>query len=94
MEKRILVSVVIITFNEEHNIQRCLDSVKEIADEIVIVDSFSKDNTKQIASGYPVRWLENPFAGHIEQKNFAMRQASNDFVLSLDADEALSPKLQ
>lgn len=93
MGKSIPISVVIITFNEEHNIGRCLESVKEIADEIVIVDSFSKDKTKQIASAYPVRWIENPFAGHIEQKNFAMRQASHDYVLSLDADEALSSKL-
>lgn len=93
MGKSIQVSVVIITFNEERNIQRCLESVKEIADEIVVVDSFSTDKTKDIAAAYQVRWIENPFAGHIEQKNFAMRQATHEYVLSLDADEALSEKL-
>jgi glycosyltransferase involved in cell wall biosynthesis len=93
MGKSIKLSVVIITFNEERNIKRCLDSIKEIADEIVIVDSFSQDKTKEISLDYGVRWMENPFAGHIEQKNFALQQASNDYVLSLDADEALSEKL-
>ncbi len=93
MGKYIKLSVVIITFNEERNIQRCLESVQEIADEIVIVDSFSKDKTKEIASGYGVRWIEHPFEGHIQQKNFALSQSANDFVLSLDADEALSKEL-
>jgi glycosyltransferase involved in cell wall biosynthesis len=93
MGKSIKLSVVIITFNEERNIKRCLESIKEVADEIVIVDSFSQDKTKEISLPYSVRWIENPFAGHIEQKNFALQQASNEYVLSLDADEALSEKL-
>jgi glycosyltransferase involved in cell wall biosynthesis len=93
--KLIQISVVIITFNEERNIARCLDSVAEIADEIVVVDSFSKDRTKEVCSNYPsVRFLENPFKGHIEQKNFALDQAKFDIVLSLDADEALSENLK
>lgn len=93
--KSIPISVVIITFNEERNIARCLDSVAEIADEIVVVDSFSKDRTKEICSNYPlVRFIENPFGGHIEQKNFALDQAKFDCVLSLDADEALSEDLK
>ncbi len=94
MGKSIPISVVVITFNEERNIKRCLESVKDIADEIVVVDSFSTDATKKIASDFSVRWIENPFAGHIEQKNFALQQASHDYVLSLDADEALSEKLR
>ncbi len=93
--KSIPISVVIITFNEERNIARCLDSVAEIADEIVVVDSFSKDQTKEICSKYPsVRFIENPFDGHIEQKNFALDQAKFDCVLSLDADESLSENLK
>ena len=93
--KLIPISVVIITFNEERNIARCLDSVAEIADEIVVVDSFSKDRTKEICSNYPlVHFIENPFIGHIEQKNFALDQAKFDIVLSLDADEALSEDLK
>ncbi len=88
------VSVVIITFNEEHNIARCLDSVKGIADEIVIVDSFSKDKTKEICVSYGAKFIENKFEGHIQQKNFAITQAKYPHILSLDADEALDEKLR
>lgn len=87
------LSAVIITFNEEHNIARCLDSLVAVADEIVVVDSFSTDKTKEICSKYSVRFIENPFAGHIQQKNFAKDCATHQWVLSLDADEALSEKL-
>ena len=87
-------SVVIITFNEEKNIERCLQSVKEIADEIVVVDSFSTDSTKSICLKYGARFIENPFAGYIEQKNFALAQAMNEYVLSLDADEAIDGLLK
>jgi glycosyltransferase involved in cell wall biosynthesis len=89
------ISVVIITFNEEKNIRRCLLSVMDIADDIVVVDSFSKDNTKQICSEFPlVRFVEHPFDGHIEQKNWAITQAEYPHVLSLDADEALDETLK
>jgi len=86
-------SAVIITYNEERNIARCLDSVKDVAAEIVVVDSFSNDKTEEICRGYGVRFIQNSFRGHIEQKNFALDQARHDFVLSLDADEALSSTL-
>lgn len=89
----IKISVAIITFNEEHNIERCINSVKAIADEIVVVDSFSTDKTKDICLALGVKFIENPFAGHIEQKNFALTQTINEVVLSLDADEVLSNKL-
>ncbi len=88
------ISVVIITFNEEKNIKRCLNSVGEIADEIVVVDSFSSDGTKKICQEYKVKFLENTFEGHIEQKNFAIRHASYPHILSLDADEAVSEELK
>jgi glycosyltransferase involved in cell wall biosynthesis len=88
------LSVAIITFNEERNISRCLESVQTIADEIIVVDSFSKDRTEEICRRYPVQFIQHPFAGHIEQKNYALEQTSYDYVLSLDADEALSPALQ
>lgn len=87
------LSVVIITYNEERNIGRCLDSVKDVADEIVVVDSFSTDRTEEICRSYKVRFLQNAFEGHIEQKNFALAQSAFDHVLSLDADEALTPEL-
>ncbi|MCB0410369.1 MAG: glycosyltransferase family 2 protein, partial [Flavobacteriales bacterium] len=80
-------------FNEEKNIERCLLSVKDIADEIVVVDSFSKDNTKQICEKHQVRFIEHRFEGHIEQKNWAITQSSNPHILSLDADESLTIEL-
>ena len=87
------LSVVIITFNEAENIGKCIGSVKQVADEIVVVDSFSTDNTKAIAIAAGARFIERKFEGHIEQKNFARKQAANDWVLSLDADESLSYEL-
>lgn len=89
----IKLSVAIITYNEENNIGRCISSVKEIADEILIVDSFSTDKTEEISLSLGCRFIKNPFLGHIEQKNFALTHSSHDYVLSLDADEALSPEL-
>jgi len=88
------LSVVIITFNEERNIGRCLESVKDIADEIVVVDSFSTDKTREICESYGVKFIEHTFEGHIKQKNFAISQANYTHQLSLDADEALSEKLK
>jgi glycosyltransferase involved in cell wall biosynthesis len=64
-----------------------------IADEILVVDSFSKDKTEAIATSLGARFIANPFVGHIEQKNVALQLATHDYVLSLDADEALSPEL-
>lgn len=89
-----LLSVAIITFNEEKNIKRCLKSIESIADEIIIIDSFSTDKTKEISLQFKnVRFIEQRFLGYIEQKNFALQKTSNSFVLSLDADEALDKTL-
>jgi glycosyltransferase involved in cell wall biosynthesis len=88
------ISVIIITFNEENHIERCLLSVQGIADEIVIVDSFSTDRTEEIASHFDVRFVKNKFEGHIQQKNFALDLTRFTYVLSLDADEALSEGLR
>ena len=87
------LSVVIITFNEEKNISRCLNSVKDIADEIVVLDSYSKDKTKEICLAYGVKFFEHAFDGHIQQKNRAITYASYPHILSLDADEALDETL-
>lgn len=94
MSQPVKISGVVITYNEEKNIKRCLQSLHGICDEIVVVDSFSTDQTRDICEEFGVRFIQNPFAGHIEQKNFAMNQAHNDYVLSLDADEALSEELK
>lgn len=88
------ISVVIITFNEADNIGRCIDSVNQIADEILVVDSFSTDITVEVALKKGARVVQQNFLGHIQQKNFAMKQAKYDWVLSIDADEELSKELQ
>jgi glycosyltransferase involved in cell wall biosynthesis len=89
----IKLSAVIITFNEEKNIERCLNSLKEVADEIVVLDSFSKDQTKEICLKHNVAFYEHAFDGHIQQKNRAVSYAKYPHVLSLDADEALDLQL-
>ena len=88
------ISGTIITFNEEKNISRCIESMLPVCDEIIILDSLSTDRTKEICHSYDVTFKEQPFLGHVEQKNKAIEFASNDFILSLDADEALTPELQ
>lgn len=88
------ISAVIITYNEEKNISRCLESLKGIVDEIIVVDSFSKDQTEEICLHHGVTFISHAFEGHIEQKNWAITQASNPYVLSLDADEALDEMLR
>ncbi len=88
------VSAIIITLNEERNIGRCLQSLQGIADEIIVVDSFSKDKTEDICKSFGVTFIQHKFEGYIEQKNFALNWESYDFVLSLDADEALSDELR
>jgi glycosyltransferase involved in cell wall biosynthesis len=88
------ISCVIITFNEEKKIARCLDSILAVSDEIIVVDSFSTDKTKEICEKYDLKFFENKFEGHIQQKNYALTLASNDIVLSLDADECLSDELR
>ena len=90
----IKLSAVIITLNEEKNIARCLESLKPVADEILVVDSLSTDKTRVICESYGVRFVEQKFLGYVEQKNFALNLATHDYVLSLDADEALDERLQ
>ncbi|MCK5464272.1 MAG: glycosyltransferase, partial [Bacteroidales bacterium] len=88
------ISVIIITLNEERNIGRCLESVNDIADEIVVVDSYSTDDTGKICKLYGVRFIQHRFDGHIEQKNWAITQAKYPHILSFDADEVLSVRLK
>ena len=91
---KIYLSVVIITYNEERNIGRCIDSVIDIVDEIVVVDSYSNDKTKEICLKKGVRFIEHEFEGHIQQKNYAITRASYPHILSLDADEAPDENLR
>jgi glycosyltransferase involved in cell wall biosynthesis len=88
------ISAVIITFNEERNIRRCLQSLEGIADEIIVVDSFSTDATKEICQQYRVRFVPHHWVGYSDQKNYAQSLATYPLVLSLDADELLSDELR
>lgn len=87
------LSVVIITYNEEKNIRRCIESVFTVADEIIVIDSFSDDNTATIAASLGAIVKQSGFDGYISQKNKAISHATNDHVLLLDADEFLSDEL-
>lgn len=89
----IKISAVIITYNEERNIARCIDSVRAVADEVVVLDSISVDRTKAICLEKGVRFFEHEFLGYARQKNRALSHALHDIVLSLDADEYLSSEL-
>ena len=90
----VLLSVVIITFNEETNIARCLQALGDVADEVLVVDSLSTDRTVEICQQHGARVVQNAFAGYVEQKNFATGQAKFDYVLQLDADEVLTEELR
>ena len=87
------VSASIITYNEEDNIRRCLESVKW-CDEIIIVDSFSTDRTLDICREYTDKIHTRTYPGNIDQKNYAASLATGDWVLSLDADERVTPELR
>ncbi len=99
MSQKVQLSVLIITYNEANNIKRCLLSLQEVADEIIIVDSFSTDTTEIICKEFaskltiPLHFEKHAFEGYAAQKNYALSLANFLHVLSLDADEALSPEL-
>ena len=89
-----MISVVVLTKDEEKNLQECLGSVRQLADEIIVIDDNSIDKTTEIAKNFGAKVfthsLDNNFA---QQHNFALRQAQGDWVLSIDADERVSPGL-
>jgi len=94
MEDKITVSAVFITYNEERNIGRALHSVRDIADEIVVLDSGSKDSTESIAASFGAVFHYRKFEDFATQKNAAVSIAKMDYVLVLDADEELSEPLR
>ncbi|HEY5823177.1 MAG TPA: glycosyltransferase, partial [Cyclobacteriaceae bacterium] len=87
------ISGVIITYNEEKNISRCIDSLKEVCDEVVVLDCFSTDRTKEICEEKRIKFYQKEFSGFANQKNTVASLATYDYVLSLDADEYLSSEL-
>ncbi|NND55257.1 MAG: glycosyltransferase family 2 protein [Gammaproteobacteria bacterium] len=94
MEKRYTLSVTVITLNEEDRLARCLDSVKALADEIIVLDSGSTDATPDIARRYTDKVFVTDWPGYGKQKQRALEKATGDWVLAIDADEALDPDLQ
>jgi glycosyltransferase involved in cell wall biosynthesis len=86
------LSVIITTFNEEVNIADCIESVLW-ADEILVVDSYSRDRTVPIAQGYPVQVLQREYFGSAAQKNWAIDRTTKEWVLIVDADERVTPEL-
>ncbi len=93
VENRLPLSVAIITLNEERNLPRCLESVRNLAAEIVVIDSGSTDGTRAVAQRFGAVFETNPFLGLIPQVNVAVNRCTQPWVLCLDADEALSPEL-
>lgn len=87
------LSAVIITKNEEHNIKRCLNSIKNFTDEIVIVDSGSTDRTLEICRSYSCKIISSEWLGFGKTKKLAVNSATNDWVLAIDADEEVTTEL-
>lgn len=88
------ISATIITYNEERRIEACLASLKGIADEIIVVDSYSTDRTAEICGKHGCKVVKRDFPGYGAQRQFATSLTSHSYVLSIDADEVLSPALR
>lgn len=87
------ISVTIISFNEAVNVARALRSVSAISDDLIVVDSFSTDQTCEVAREFGAKVTQRKFTGYGDQKNFAASLCQNDWIFSIDADEELSPEL-
>ncbi|PWL31491.1 MAG: glycosyltransferase family 2 protein [Fluviicola sp. XM-24bin1] len=88
------ISATIITLNEERNIGRCIESLVGVADEIIVLDSFSEDRTKEICEKAGVRFEQRKWEGYSASKNYLNSLAQYEYILSLDADEALDADLR
>jgi glycosyltransferase involved in cell wall biosynthesis len=92
--QRAKITALVITYNEIGYIENCIKSI-DFADEIIVVDSYSSDGTYDYLSGHPkVRVIQHPFKNYTTQKAFTLEQASNDWVIFVDADEVVTPELQ
>jgi glycosyltransferase involved in cell wall biosynthesis len=94
VETRLPLSVAIITLNEERNLARCLESVRDLAAEIIVIDSGSTDGTRKVAEQFGTVFEVNAWKGQIAQCRVALSRCTQPWVLCLDADEALSPELK
>lgn len=88
------ISATIITRNEEQNLERCLNALQGVVDEIIVVDSYSNDRTIEICSKYGCKITQREFSGFGSQRQYAARLTSNNYVLSIDADEVISEDLR
>lgn len=88
------ISATIITLNEERNIERCIRSLRGVADEIIVLDAFSEDRTREICENEGVRFEQRKWEGYSASKNYLNSLAQYDYILSLDADEALDTTLR
>ena len=88
------ISAVVITLNEERNIKRCIQSLDGVADEVIVVDSHSTDQTVDIAESCGATVYQIDWAGYSLTKNFGHSKANYEYILSIDADEALSEELK
>ncbi|GAC1381091.1 MAG: glycosyltransferase family 2 protein [Ginsengibacter sp.] len=84
-----LLSAVIITYNEEKNIGKCIEALQKVADEIIVVDNYSTDETQSICDQYGVKFLQKEWSGFGPQKRFGVKAAKYDQIIALDADEIL-----
>ena len=89
-----MLSAVIITYNEERNIERCINSLKPVVEEIIVIDSYSSDNTRNICESLNVKFHQIKWRGYSETKNYGHELAEHPYILSIDADESLSDELQ
>lgn len=94
MKEQLPLSVAIISFNEEANIARCLEAVRDCAAEIMVVDSHSTDRTVEIARSLGATVFSEDWKGHIAQKNSALDKCTCPWILSIDCDEVVSPELK
>ena len=90
------LSIIILTYNEETNIERCLQSVVDLTDDIIIIDSFSTDSTLDICKKYNCKIYQNPFVNHAVQFNWALDNVDikSEWILRLDCDEMIPDNLK
>lgn len=94
MLKKTTITLLIPTKNEEANIKACILSAKDIVDDIYVIDSYSTDNTVQLAEELGAKVIFRSFDNYSDQKNWAIEQVPNEWILLLDADEQLTPALE
>lgn len=92
-DSRIKFSAVVITYNEEDNIGPCLEALRQVTDDIVVADSHSTDRTPELVRAAGARLLPTDWQGYARTKNLANAAAQHEWILSIDADEVLSPEL-